>query len=42
MTVSVVADAPSDAVPTVDNDGVTTSTVVTGDRIWVEATWGPA
>lgn len=39
VTVSVVADAPPDAVPDVDRDGVTTSTVVTGDRIWVEATW---
>lgn len=39
VTVSVVADAPLDAVPEVDADGVTTSTVVTGDRIWVEATW---
>jgi hypothetical protein len=39
VTVSVVADAPPDAVPTVDTDEVTTSTVVSGDRIWVEATW---
>jgi hypothetical protein len=39
VTVSVVADAPPDSVPAVDTDGVTTSTVVTGDRIWVEATW---
>jgi hypothetical protein len=42
VTVSVVADAPVDAVPDVDADGVTTSTVVTGDRIWVEATWRQA
>jgi hypothetical protein len=42
VTVSVVADAPLDAVPEVDADGVTTSTVVTGDRIWVEATWRQA
>jgi hypothetical protein len=40
VTVSVVADAPPDAVPAVDTDGVTTSTVVTGDKIWVETTWG--
>ena len=39
VTVSVVADAPPEAIPEVDADGVTTSTVVTGDRIWVEATW---
>lgn len=39
VTVSVVADAPLDAVPEVADGGVTTSTVVTQDRIWVEATW---
>lgn len=39
VTVSVVADAPPDAVPEISEDGVTTSTVVAGDRIWVEATW---
>jgi hypothetical protein len=39
VTVSVVADAPSDTVPAIDGGGVTTSTVVAGDRIWVEATW---
>ncbi|TDV43134.1 hypothetical protein [Actinophytocola oryzae] len=42
VTVSVVADAPADAVPEVDSGGVTTSTVVTEDRIWVEATWRQA
>jgi hypothetical protein len=39
VTVSVVADAPPDTVPEVGGDGVTTSTVVAEDRIWVEATW---
>jgi hypothetical protein len=39
VTVSVVADAPADSVPSVADGGVTTSTVVTEDRIWVEATW---
>jgi hypothetical protein len=41
VTVSAVADAPPEAVPSVDTGGVTTSTVVTGDQIWVEATWRP-
>ncbi|MFL6124662.1 hypothetical protein [Actinophytocola sp.] len=42
VTVSVVADAPPDAVPAVDDEAISTSTVVMGDRIWVEATWwGP-
>jgi hypothetical protein len=39
VTVSVVADAVPHAVPTVDNEEITTSTVVTGDRLWVQATW---
>lgn len=39
VTVSVVADAPPDAVPDVEAEGVTSETVVTGDRIWVETTW---
>jgi hypothetical protein len=39
VTVSVVADALPHVVPTVDNEEITTSTVVTGDRLWVQATW---
>jgi hypothetical protein len=39
VTVSVVADTVPHAIPTVDNDEITTSTVVTGDRLWVQATW---
>ncbi|ONI81045.1 hypothetical protein ALI144C_21030 [Actinosynnema sp. ALI-1.44] len=39
VTVSVVADSLPYDVPVVDNDEITTSTVTTGDRMWVQATW---
>jgi hypothetical protein len=39
VTVSVVAESMPYAIPTVDNDEITTSTVVAGDRLWVQATW---
>jgi hypothetical protein len=39
VTVSIVADAEAQAVPEVHNEEITTSTVVTGDRLWVQATW---
>ena len=39
VTVSVVADCPPDAVPVRDTDGVRTSTVQDGDRLWIKATW---
>ncbi|SMD24244.1 hypothetical protein [Kibdelosporangium aridum] len=39
VTVSVVADSVPYAVPIVDNDEITTSTVTAGDRLWVQATW---
>ncbi|ALG07222.1 hypothetical protein [Kibdelosporangium phytohabitans] len=39
VTVSVVADSVPYDVPVVDNDEITTSTVTTGDRMWVQATW---
>lgn len=41
VTVSAVADAPPESVPSVDTGGVTTSTVVSEGQIWVEATWRP-
>ncbi|TCO62469.1 hypothetical protein [Actinocrispum wychmicini] len=39
VTVSVVAQAAPRDVPMVENDEITTSTVVNGDRLWVTATW---
>ncbi|MET0136696.1 MAG: hypothetical protein ABW215_24160 [Kibdelosporangium sp.] len=39
VTVSVVADSVPYALPTMDNEEITTSTVVAGDRLWVQATW---
>jgi hypothetical protein len=39
VTVSVVANVADIDVPTVNNDEITTSTVLTGDRVWVQATW---
>ncbi|CAM3321237.1 hypothetical protein KIPE111705_02155 [Kibdelosporangium persicum] len=39
VTVSVVAESVPDAVPIVDNDEITTSTVTSGDLLWVQATW---
>jgi hypothetical protein len=39
VTVSIVAKAAEPEVPTVDNSLVTTSTVRSGDRLWIEATW---
>jgi hypothetical protein len=39
VTVSIVANSPPHAVPTVDSDEITTATVLTGDRLWVQATW---
>ncbi len=39
VTVSVVADSVPYDVPVVDNDEITTSTVTTGNRMWVQATW---
>nr|CTQ95779.1 NanT5 [Kibdelosporangium sp. MJ126-NF4] len=39
VTVSVVADSAPYDLPVVDNDEITTSTVTTGDRMWVQATW---
>ncbi len=39
VTVSVVADAPPEAVPAVETTELTTSTVVSEERIWVKVTW---
>jgi hypothetical protein len=39
VTVSIVAKAAEPDVPIVDNSLVTTSTVRSGDRLWIEATW---
>lgn len=39
VTVSVVADCPPNAVQVHNSDGVRTSTVVDGDRLWIKATW---
>ena len=39
VTVSVVAHAAQRDVPVVENEDITTSTVVNGDRLWVTATW---
>jgi hypothetical protein len=39
VTVSIVAKAARDDVPIVQNEEITTSTVLNGDRLWVEATW---
>ncbi|MCP2170147.1 ATP-binding protein [Goodfellowiella coeruleoviolacea] len=39
VTVSVVADCPPHLVPEPNTDGVRTSTLVDGDRVWVQATW---
>jgi hypothetical protein len=39
VTVSVVAPAGDYEIPDVNNDGITTSTLQSGNRVWVEATW---
>ncbi|RSM81972.1 hypothetical protein DMH04_26890 [Kibdelosporangium aridum] len=39
VVLSVVAEAPQHEVPVVDGDGVTTSVMRSGDRLWVEAAW---
>lgn len=39
ITVSVLADAPVDFVPTEPCPQVRTSTVVDGDRLWINTTW---
>lgn len=39
LTVSVVADRPPFAVPAPDHDGVRTTSVVDGDRLWIQTTW---
>jgi hypothetical protein len=39
VTVSVVAKASDEDIPIVDNADITTSTIRSGDKLWVEATW---
>jgi hypothetical protein len=42
VTVSVVADAPTDLVAPLSSPEVDMSTRVDGDRVWIKATWRPA
>ncbi|GAB3463063.1 ATP-binding protein [Actinophytocola sediminis] len=39
VTVSVIADCPPQAVPVPNTDQIRTSTMLDGDRLWVQATW---
>jgi signal transduction histidine kinase len=39
VTVSVVADCPPQAIPVPNTDEIRTSTMLDGDRLWVQATW---
>ncbi|OLF12063.1 hypothetical protein BLA60_08545 [Actinophytocola xinjiangensis] len=39
VTVSVIADCPPQAVPVPNTDQIATSTMLDGDRLWIQATW---